>query len=335
MKIKLNELRQLVKRIIKEENEETPDKIFNKGFKYFQEKYNEFKSGKENFRQFLLNLPGKEKNFSDEISSSINSAFGSFNQMREVYSNMFNEFKSAGNISNVVKIIKTRVPEFFKYASEANKHLEEASDASYRNKGTYHEALIDNILQMQKYLMGGLANGVRYTMNSIPAFEAILPPSEINVPEKQTNVPQQQTNVPQQGSSQLRRKISELKNNVTGLWDSFENLKYQYGDGTSATRISNLAYNLLMPIENTISSILNSNLSENYSYRTKRSKRFIFEGNSIKESIFANYFEDDIIFLIETANNLDESMGIEAIKSKLSDMEDRIKIIKDNLSQLE
>ena len=97
---------------------------------------------------------------------------------------------------------------------------------------------------------------------------------------------------------------------------------------------SNSANNLLMPIENIISSILNSNLSENYSHRNKKSKRLLFE-NSFKSTAIENYFEEDVMRLNSIANGLDASMGIEAIKSKLSGMNNIIRNIRENLTRLE
>jgi hypothetical protein len=68
-------------------------------------------------------------------------------------------------------------------------------------------------------------------------------------------------------------------------------------------------------------------------HRIKRSKKFLFE-NSIKETVINNYFEENIIRLNTISNSLDASIGIEAIKSKLSAMNSIIREIKNDLNSL-
>jgi hypothetical protein len=246
MKITLNELKNFVRNVIKEEDEKTPMEKLNEAFKNF----------KGNSTYLLDNAKNLEKYVNNNNISS---------QDLKLYENstdsILNLYKKYIEITNKPSIqsLKNQLPEFNEIGSEANEFLAEIFDNSNNTEfKSYTRKIQFNIVAMRMAVN-----------NMLAIISTIETNAQQNTSQQQNNTPQQQSNTPQQQNTpkpqnnELGAKLQQMKDDVKVFNRSFESLKYKYiDDNISEKMFSDSVNQILAPIENSITSILNLSLSE-------------------------------------------------------------------------
>ena len=321
MKIKLNELKKLVRRVIKEEVERDPKEEMRNEFKVLIGNYNNAIEIQTEFKRFLNNTD------TSKVSNLVENYFEKYSTLSSAVYNMFKvELPNSASPLDTLSILKIRLPKILEATLEVFSVLKKIYEISDNDE-------LDNFIRKFQYGLLPFKMSIDRMLDLIPIVEPLYPQQQNNTPQQQNNVPQQQ-NTPKSQNNELGAKLQQMKDNVRQFNRSFETLKYKYiDDNITEKMFSNSVDQILAPIEDSIASILNLPLSESYLSRNKKSKRNIFE-NSFKITAVDNYFDRLIMDLNRYVNKLDESMGIEQVKGQLSTIRNIILSIKDNLQRL-
>jgi hypothetical protein len=258
MKIKLNELRALVRSVIKEEVEKNPEEELNDEFRTFIENFNNVIVIKKQFNEFLNNTD------TSNVSDSVKNSLENFKVLSSKISNMIRvEFKNMSSFSQAIPIMKIRLPEILEATLEVFSNLKKIYEISDNDE-------LDNFVRKFQYGLLPFKMTIDRMLNLLSKIETVSPQQQNNVPQQQNNVPQQQ-NTPKSQNNELGAKLQQIKDDVRRFNQSFENLKYKYiDDNISEKMFSNSVNQILAPIEDSIASILNSPVSESYSSRNKK-----------------------------------------------------------------
>jgi hypothetical protein len=323
MKITLNELKNFVRNVIKEEDEKTPMEKLNDALKLFR---GHFRGGE---RSLVPNVQKLEKYSYNIDKEAFSKEYNLLNNSLNVLEDLLKTYNEIVNKPSIIRL-KTQLPEFIEIAIKLNNSLAIIFETSKDEE-------LKGYTRPIQFNIGGMRQAAN---NMLAIISTIETNAQQNTPQQQNNTPQQQTNTAQQQNTpkpqnnELGAKLQQMKDDVKVFNRSFENLKYKYiDDNISEKMFSDSVNQILAPIENSITSILNLSLSESYLSRNKKSKRNIFE-NSFKISAVDNYFDELIMDLNRYANKLDENMGIEQVKGQLSTIRNIIQMIKDNLQKL-
>lgn len=329
MEITLNELRKIVKKIIKEEEEKTPKEILGSEYKIFKGNYKNFVLNKNAFVEFLNSTD--PKNLSN-VRGLIKNTFNSFNELSRKYTELFDEFVAIakGPFLNVVELLKTRLPEMLKTtieAAESLKKLYQYSDNEELDKG----------IKDLQYGIISFMMAIERIIKILPSVEASLPPKN-STPQQQSNVSQSNTNS-QQVTDNLKTSNNKLQERFFEFEKAYKSNKNKYlNDGISKKRFSTVISDYLNWINETVSKMENEiskPINEN------SFKITIFE-HSDSNSVGDNFIFDEyvtslkkyVVSINETVNDKNAiSIGkINAIIESIGGIMRILKAFKENLN---
>ena len=299
MKIKLNELRALVRSVIKEEVEKNPEEELNDEFRIFIENFNNVIVIKNQFNEFLNNKETDTKKFSN-VSALIYNSLKKFKVLSDKISNMIRvEFKNMSSFSQTIPIMKIRLPEILEATLEVFPVLKKI----YENSVNANE--LDNFVRNFQYGLLPFKMTIDRMLNLLSKIETVSP-------QQQNNVPQQQGNSPQSGVTENLKNINKQLNN---LFFDFEKkyilYKKQYiNDEISEKQFSTEISNYFPPMSRLVSQMENEiPINENS-----------FKISIFKDSDFDNYFAS----LKKYVNTIDEAV----LKGKTTNIAESINGIK-------
>lgn len=296
MKITLNELRKIVKKIIKEEEEKTPTEKINE---LNAELNNQFKIFRGHFRggerSLVPNVQKLEKYYSNFDKKAypkdynlLDSSLKGLIQLLEKYNEITNKPSITG--------LKMLLPQFIKIVIDTNEYLAEIFEISENTE-------LKGYTRPIQFNIGGMRQAANSMIDLLSRVEALSPQQQNNTVKPQNNVPQQQSNISQSNinSQQVTDNLKASNNNLQGLFFEFEkayklNKNKYIDDIISEKQFSAVISNYLQLMSGLASQMQNSiNAPVNE--------------NSIKLTIIDDNFDNYVDSLKKYVNSIDEAIS--------------------------